>query len=187
MPRCRIGSRWPTFRRIRSGVSCTDGQWRHQGRSCRIGSEQCAASTRRPARWYRPRRHHCRRKRQPLQPTATAPNPRHANELERNSAGATTQHAGASALSRSQLWLVTAVTTLTTYRRRRESRPSRIRYEVPSRATTLTGGAPIRSRTSATRRRTTGRVALLSITPTSLCSVKTPSNSTLPRANGCCW
>ena len=173
---------------LRSGVSCTDGQWRHQGRSCRIGSEQCAASTRRPARGYRLRRHHFRRKRQPLQrrrqTRATRMNSSGIALMLRRSMQLRVPRVG---VRRLQLWPVTAATTLTTYQSPWGATPQQELCEVPSRVTTLAGGAPTRRRTSATRRRTTGRVALLSITPTSLCSGKAPSNSTLPRANGCRW
>ena len=111
-------------------------------------------------------------------PSATAPNAGHAIEPEQNGADATTQHAGASAPSRS-----TATATLARDRRHNiDDVPAP--WGVTPQQDALRGAimchdsdgrCPYSASHKCHSAATTGYVALLSITPTSLCSGKTPT------------
>ena len=129
-------------------------------------------------------------------PSPMAPGRSQADGPGRTIADDTEQHAAASAASQSaaarrlQPRHKAAATTLPTYQRRGEWRLSRTHCVGSSPATTPTGGAPTRRRTSATRRRITGPVVLASITRRR-CAVarsgKTPRSSTPPRVNERHW
>ena len=187
--RCRTGSRLLICLHTRSDVLCIVGPLRCRGRSCRIGSEQCAASTRRQACGYRLCRHQCRRRRQPLR-------------RRRRDEATRTKLAGPSLMTRRSMERrvplarerrpqprhKTGATTFPTYQRRGEWRLiSRTHCVESSPVTTPTGGAPTRRRSSATGRRTTGPVVLSSTSPTSLCSGKTPLSNTPPNVDEHHW